>query len=191
MVFEDTTLMPVRLIRHFIFQAGLVAWAVLPLAACQAARVPPGQRIFVIAVKTPGHASLFHRCPPAARRIGPLKPVVLHAPELFPGSGAIVPGGIPDEELKRRIEQEILQQKKCRLVESLEEADIVFLVEASFTAHAEMRTPAAPTAPPPRRHPANSDRNLTPRNAGRTQEDRGFLLSGLSDNDSQRAMQAL
>lgn len=132
--------MGMQRIRANLLRVVLVAVLALPLLAAQTIQFKRGQRIYVIAVRTVGDAQLFSSCPPTHPPSGfhqsalPMPPVTFHAPELFSSREEIVPGGIPDADLKGRLEKEFQKQKKFQIVSSPQDADFVFLVEAKFIA---------------------------------------------------------
>jgi VWFA-related protein len=124
-----------------VLRATLVVILVLPLLAAQTIQFKRGQRIYVVAVRTVGDERLFNSCPPTHPPSGfhqsvrfSMPPVTFHAPELFSSREEIVPGGIPDAELKSRLEKEFQKQKKYQVVSSPQDADFVFLVEDEFIA---------------------------------------------------------
>jgi Ca-activated chloride channel family protein len=71
----------------------------------------------------------------------------LRDPELFPSWGEPYPGGVPDSELKRAIEQEFHKRNYYKLAAFTEDADLVFLVEGDQNAliYADTRTNSAPS----------------------------------------------
>ncbi|MGA2262241.1 MAG: VWA domain-containing protein [Acidobacteriota bacterium] len=119
-----------------VMPMGLAALLALPLVFPQTARPSRGQRVLVIAAKTSGDAQLYRHC----GRPSSYVPPPFHAPELFPSADVPVPGGIPDSEVRRRIEKEFLKLKKYPTVESLADADLVFFVQAAYSAWVEMRS---------------------------------------------------
>jgi Ca-activated chloride channel homolog len=123
----------------------------IPFVLGQGGQPKARERVYVIAVKTTGDASIFRRCPSAGSgsREGAISYQLapFRAPELFSSSREVVPEGVSDAAITARIESEFRRQKKYDVVASLDEADLVFFVEAHFSSWIEMSAPGRPAPP--------------------------------------------
>lgn len=113
-----------RLLPRLSTFGALVCFAV-PLLGSQAKPFKNGQAFYVIAERADMETSRFYVCKPGA----PLSPQ-------FPGLELTRDGrerrGQPDPEIKSRIQAAFAKQKRYRVAATLEEADYVFLAEATF-----------------------------------------------------------
>jgi VWFA-related protein len=130
----------------------LIALMTVPLLGGQAGPANRAQRIFVVAVKTVG-ATIFRSCPPSGMNLKNPTPGIrmpaFRAPELFPADGIAIPEGVLDDGIRRRIEKGFQGIKKFAVVGSLEDADLVFFVEASFNSWVESITSDGKGPSPP------------------------------------------
>jgi hypothetical protein len=101
------------------------------LVAFKEPAIRHGSRVYVAAVRTHTPAKgLFVPCSWASW----LRVVPPAAKELFSNKGGTIPGGTPDSNVKNLIEKE-LRKHKYTIAESVEGADVVFLVETTYTAY--------------------------------------------------------
>lgn len=122
--------MRIRIVTLVVIFLSLVRFEV-PSNATQNYTFRRGQVVCVIAVR--GGYIMERKTPvpgtttQVSRRPGTPQP---RDPELFPSWGEPYPGGVPDSELKRVIEQEFRKRNYYELAAFADEADLVFLVEA-------------------------------------------------------------
>jgi Ca-activated chloride channel family protein len=123
----------------------LIALLTVPLLASQTFKLARGQTVYVVALRNLGGAGVFVPCPPTG--MNP-RLITFPAPELVPGTGEAIQGGIPDAEIKGRVEKEFQKQNKYKLAASAEVADLLFLVDAKFESivMATQRVPGRPDA---------------------------------------------
>jgi VWFA-related protein len=102
-------------------------------------------RVYVVAVRTQTPTKgLFVPCSWASW----LQVVPPDAKELFSTEGGTIPGGTPDSKVKDLIEKE-LRKRKYIVAESVEGADFVFLVQATYTAYIAGIVPGTSAYPSP------------------------------------------
>jgi len=111
------------------FRMSLIVLLAVPLATSQTFKLARGQAVHVVALRNLGGAGVFVPCAPTG--MNP-RLITFPAPELVPGTGEAIQGGIPDAEIKGRVEKEFQKQNKYKLTASAEAADLVFFLQAWF-----------------------------------------------------------
>jgi VWFA-related protein len=65
-----------------------------------------------------------------------------------PAAGASLPGGVPDVDLQARVEREFRKNERYRLAASLDDADLVFFLQATWRADVKASITIDPDRPP-------------------------------------------
>jgi VWFA-related protein len=130
------------LLAAIISLSGIFALVSVQPLASQTGEFIRGQKVYVVAVRTLIDAPLFNACL-QGMHAGPYEVKVLsnsllpqpqiRTPELFLSSREEVPGGILDGAMTDRVEKEFRREKKYQIVDTVAEADYVFLLEARFS----------------------------------------------------------
>lgn len=119
---------------------------------------PPRQSVFVVALAARGADGAFRACP-SQPVSSTSRPPRFPGPELAVPAARLVPGGVVDVPLRDEVLEALNKQSRLSLAPTLEAADLVLIVQASYAAyyHEERALPEAArprsTPPPPRPFP--------------------------------------
>jgi VWFA-related protein len=119
----------------------------LPLAACRTLETKPAESVFLVIVRTTPANDVLRPClpKPSAHLPEYLAAIAKSFPgfELVPAAGAWLPGGVPDKDLRARIEREFRKSGRYRLATSLDQADLVLFMQSTWRADLKASVPPA------------------------------------------------